>query len=183
MASNNSYYIKKQIIAKTNKKSEILGEIEKWEAHKKGILHKGFTLILRYKNFYVLQHRKHPAFDGTFDLTFSSHQIFKNKELQNIDEAIYEALDREWKLDKKNLVSKPKKLGVVYYKEKDTKSIYTEHEMDEILTIEIKNLPIPNHEFAYGYSLVDKKELLNKKGRIYPLLAPWVKKMIEKKMF
>ena len=171
------------MIAQANKKGEILDGIEKWKAHREGVLHRGFTLILRCKDYYVLQHRKHPAFDGTFDLTFSSHQIYKNGKLQDTEEAIYEALDREWKLDKKDLVSKPKKLGVVYYREKDTKSIYTEHEMDEILTIEIKNLPIPNHEFAYGYSLIDKKELLNKKGRIYPLLAPWVKKMIEKKMF
>jgi isopentenyldiphosphate isomerase len=176
------YYKEKQMIAMANKKGEITGKVEKWEAHKKGILHKGFTLILKFKDYYVLQPRKPPAFDGMFDLTFSSHQVFENGKLQDINRAIYEALDREWKIDKKDFSSKPKKLGVVYYREKDTKSIYTEHEMDEILSIEIKSLPVPNHEFAYGYSLVGKKELLDKKGRIYPLLAPWARKIIEKKM-
>ncbi len=180
--NKNSYYDQKQIIAGVDKKNDITGRIEKWEAHKKGILHKGFTLILKYKNYYIIQHRKHPAFDGTYDLSFSSHQEFKKGKLQDINEAIYQALKREWKIDKNDLLSKPVSLGIVYYKEKDPNSIYTEHEMDEILEIKIKKLPVPHHNFAYGYSILSKNELLNKKSRIYPLLAPWAKKIIEKKL-
>ena len=77
----NSYYKQKQIIAKVNKKGEIIGKIDKWEAHKKGILHKALSVTLIYKNQYILQHRKHVAFDGVFDLTSSSHQIYiKNRQ-------------------------------------------------------------------------------------------------------
>jgi isopentenyldiphosphate isomerase len=176
------YYKQKQTIAKADIKGQTIGKIEKWQAHRKGILHKGFTLILTIDEYYVIQHRKHKAFDGVFDLTFSSHQVFIKDKLQDTEEAVFEALEREWKIKRDDLATKPLVLGNVYYKSDDPKSEFVEHEIDEILKVKLKTLPIPNHDFAYGYSLVDKKELLNKKGRIYPLLAPWVKKMIEKKM-
>lgn len=178
----NNYYKQKQMIAKVDRKGNIIGKVEKWEAHKKGILHLGFTVILIYKGYYVIQHRKHPAFDGVFDLTFSSHQIFTKNGLQKTLESVLDALKRECHIDGKDLVSKPKNLGSLYYKAKDPKSEFTEHEIDEILIIKIKHLPSPNLNFAYGYSLVKKGELINKRGRIYQNLAPWVKVMLEKNM-
>ena len=182
MASNNSYYTKKQIIAKVDKKGNVIGKIEKWEAHRKGVLHKALTVALIYKDKLILQHRKHPAFDGVFDFTSSSHQLFINGKLQETIDATYDTLKREWNIAKNDLVYVPKNEGAIYYKAKDPNSIYTEHEVCEILITEVKKLPVPNYDFAYGFSLVTKKELLNKKSAVYQNLAPWVKKMIEKKM-
>ena len=68
------------------------------------------------------------------------------------------------------------------YKAKDPKSIYTEHEVCEILVVKIKKLPIPNFDFAYGFSLIKKEDLLDKKSRIYKNLAPWVIEAIDKNM-
>jgi len=175
------YYKQKQIIARVDKKGEIIGKIEKWEAHKKGILHKAFTVALVYKDKFVLQHRKHPAFDGVYDLTISSHQLYLNNNLENTFDATYKTLKREWDLEKKDILSL-KLEGAVYYKARDTKSEFIEHEYCEILTVKVKKLPPPVFDYAYGYSLITKKELLNKKSRIYPLLAPWVLKMIEKNL-
>ena len=177
-----NYYKQKQIIAKVDKKGNVIGKIEKWEAHRKGILHKALTVALIYKDKFILQHRKHPAFDGVLDFTSSSHQLFINRKLQTTLDATYDTLKREWGLNKKDLVYQPKNKGVIYYKAKDKNSIYKEHEMCEILVTEVKNLPVPNYDFAYGYSLVTKDQLLNKNSKIYQNLAPWVKKMIEKKM-
>lgn len=174
------YYKQKQMIARVDRKGNILGQIEKWEAHRKGILHKAFTVLIAYKNKVVLQHRKHPCFDGVFDATISSHQIFKNGKLETTEEAIYQTLAREWFLEKKDIFSY-KNNGPVYYKARDPKSEFTEHEMCDIVIVETKILPQPNYDFAYGYSLVTKDELLNKNSRTYSLLAPWVIKMIEKK--
>jgi isopentenyldiphosphate isomerase len=70
----------------------------------------------------------------------------------------------------------------VYYKAKDAYSEFTEHEVDDVLVAELKDLPNPNFEFAYGYSLVTKEELKNKNSRLYKNLAPWVVVMIEKKL-
>lgn len=174
----NSYYKKKQIIAKVDNDGKVIGKIEKWEAHRRGILHKALTIALIYKGQFVVQRRHHPAFDKVLDVTSSSHQLFINGKLQTTEEAVYECLKREWNLEKSDL-TKLKNLGSIYYQAKDPKSIYTEHEVCEILVAEVNIEPKPNLDFAYGFSIVDKQELQNKKSRTYENLAPWVKTMIE----
>ncbi len=174
----NNYYKQKQMIAKVDSDGKVIGKIEKWEAHEKGILHKALTVALIYKDQFVIQHRKHPAFDGVLDVTSSSHQIFIDGKLQTTEEATYECLKREWNLEKSDL-GELRNLGTIYYKAKDPKSIYTEHEMCEILVAKLNIKLKPNLDFAYGFSLVSRKELQNKNSEIYKKLAPWVKKMIE----
>lgn len=174
----NHYYKQKQMIARVDKEGRVIGEIEKWEAHEKGILHKALTVALVYKGQLVIQHRRHPAFDGVFDVTSSSHQLIIDGKLQTTKEATYECLKREWNLEKSDL-GELKNLGSIYYKAKDPKSIYTEHEMCEILIAELKIKPRPNPDFSYGFLLADKKELENKKSKIYKNIAPWVIEAIE----
>lgn len=178
----NAYYKQKQIIAKCDKNGKILGPVEKWEAHKKAILHRAFTVALMFEGQLVIQHRKHPAFDGVFDITSSSHQMFENGKLQDTSEAILDTIEREWEL-KRSDVKKLKDNGQVYYKAKDPKSEFTEHEICDIFVAEVKKFPIPHFEFAYGVSLIDPKDLKNKKSRVYENLAPWVIAAIEKKKF
>ena len=163
------YYKKELFFAEVDKNDRVIGKIERWKAHKEGILHRGFTAVLTYQDKIVLQHRKHLAFDGYFDLTFSSHQIYVNEKLQADLEAINETLKREWNIDQTGLTGKLKYLGIFYYKAKDPNSIFTEHEIDYIYKAELKNLPTPNPDFAYGFELVDKQNIKNFKT------APWVK--------
>lgn len=177
-----SYYKEKQMIAKVDRKGNVIGKIEKWKAHREGILHKALTIALIYKGDLIIQHRKHPAFNGVFDITSSSHQLFINGELESTINATYKTLKREWGIVKNDLSSKPKIVGAVYYKAKDPKSIYTEHEVCEILIAKVKKLPTPNLDFAYGFSLVKREELSDKNSRIYQNLAPWVIKTIEEKL-
>ncbi len=186
------YYQAKQFVAQVDKNDKILGKIEKWDAHKKGVLHRGYTCILKFKDNFILQHRKHPVFDGVFDLSFSSHQLFASSlpsrasgasrgiSLQETSTAIAKGLKREWNIDKKDLLSEPKFLKKIYYKAKDPKSDYTEHEIDYIYIAVLKNLPKPNLDFYYSFKLVKKLEIRNWKLGIN--LAPWVKVMIEKKL-
>ena len=89
-----SYYLQKQYIAKVDRKGNIIGQIEKWEAHRKGILHKAFTIAVFYKGDILLQHRKHPAFDGVFDATISSHQLIKDGKLEDTIKASEKTLKR-----------------------------------------------------------------------------------------
>lgn len=177
-----NYYDEKQYIEKVDKKGKHLGFIEKWEAHKKGVLHRGFGVILVYKNYYLLQHRRHPAFDAVLDLSSASHQLQKRGDFENLNEAVINSLKREWNIKEEDLRGEIKNLGYVYYKSRDPKSIYTEHEYCDILIVEINKFPKPNLDFAYGYSLATKEELYNKKSRIFENLSPWGKKMIEKKL-
>lgn len=170
------------MIATCDKKGNITGEIERWEAHEKGILHRAFTLVLIYKGQYILQHRKHPLFDGVYDITSSSHQIMKTGKLEDTVAASTRTLFREWKIKKSDVIGKMKVRGAIYYKAKDPNSIYTEHEYCDIVEIKVKRIPEPNYEVAYGFSLASIKDLSNKKSRIYDSLAPWVKVAIEKKL-
>lgn len=172
----------KQIIGKSDRKGNVIGEIERWEAHEKGILHRAFTLALIYNDSYILQHRKHACFDGVFDITSSSHQLYSNGKLEDTLSAAKKTLFREWKINESDILGEFKHKGAIYYKARDAKSIYTEHEICDLVEVRIKKLPEPNYEVAYGYSLVTKSELANKKSRAYQSLAPWVKKMIEEEL-
>lgn len=169
------YYKKRLYLAEVDKNDNVIGKTERWQAHRNGVLHRGFTVILTYQDQIVLQHRKHLAFDGYFDLTFSSHQIYKNEKLQNDLEAIYETLKREWSLDKTGLVDEPKFLGKFYYKARDQRSVFTEHEADYIYVSRLKKLPTPNFDFAYGYSLMNRGQIIKSE---LPF-APWVKEIIK----
>lgn len=182
MKNSTNYYKQKQIIARVDRQGNIIGKIEKWEAHRKGILHQALTVVLIYKGKYLIQHRKHPAFDGVLDVTSSSHQLFVNGTLQKTLTAVYSTLKREWNLETEDLISTPREDGAIYYRAKDQYSEFTEHEYCYIYSVAVKKLPLPNLDFAYGYSLISKEELINKNSRIYKNLAPWVKKMIVKKL-
>ncbi len=167
------------MIATCDKKGNITGEIERWEAHEKGILHRAFTVALIYKGQFIIQHRKHPVFDGVLDVTSSSHQIYSNGQLQDTIEATHLTLEREWNLGKKDLIESPKDHGWVYYKAKDKYSIYWEHEVCNIVTVKVKEMPNPVLDIAYGMSLASREEISNKDSQLYQDLAPWVKVMID----
>ncbi len=178
------YYNQKQFISQVDKNDAIIGKVEKWQAHKVAVLHRAFTMVLYYNDNLLLQHRRHPVFDGYFDLSFSSHQIYVGEKLESDEVAIYKTLKREWNIVESDLSSKPKKIGQIYYKEKDPNSDFYDHEIDYIYEGTLKHLPSPNYDFAYGFSVVPKKNFLTSK--VYhltsPLLAPWVKTMIEEKL-
>jgi len=174
------YYQKQLFLAKVDKDGNILGKVERWDAHKSAILHRGFTAVLTYQDNIVLQHRKHLAFDGYFDLTFSSHQIYVHNVLQTDEDAISETLKREWNIDASGIKSIPKYLGKFYYKAKDPNSIFIEHEIDYIYQAELKSLPTPNLDFAYGFELIDKQNVENCKLKIENFkTAPWVNEIVK----
>ncbi len=173
------YYKKKQLIAAVDKNDSILRPVDKWEAHKKGILHRGFTIVIEYEDQIVVQHRKHPVFDKVFDITVSSHQIYKGDKLQTDIEAIYETLEREGNIKKTDLLKQPSFIGNIYYKAKDPNNIYIEHEFYHFYRCTLKKLTLPNLDFAYGLTLLKKEDITDKKKPIYKLLAPWIKKAIK----
>ncbi len=170
-----NYFDVKQYIAKVDKNNSILGKVEKWQAHKEGILHRAFTIALFYQDHVLLQHRKHPVFDTVFDITISSHQIFTGETLQTDEEAILNTLKREWHVTEHDLVIKPEMKGTVYYQAADPKSEYREHEVCHIYSCSIDEMKMPNLDFAYGFSLQKIDDIKNQNHELYPLLAPWVK--------
>lgn len=167
-----NFYSKEIYLAQVDKQDNVIGRVERWEAHKKGILHRGFTVCLFYKGQAILQHRKHPVFDKRYDLTCSSHPFYKNGSLQTVEEAVKNAVLREWNIKKINKLSLK---GKTYYKAADNLSAYGEHEICYSYTGEINSLPDLNLDFAYGFSLVDLKTLKDPKFPLKSSFAPWVK--------
>lgn len=171
-------YLKtKQTLASVDREDNIVGQMDKWEGHKNGILHRGFTVILKYQDQYYLQHRKHLVFDNAFDLTFSSHQLYLNEALEDDRSSIIRNLKREFQFDEDGL--KLSYLDKVYYKAKDLNSDFTEHEIDYIYLANLNKPLIPNLEYSYGVLLVTKEMLLDESGFIYRNLAPWAKRMLK----
>lgn len=174
-----NYYQKKLYLAKVNEKDEIIGRIERWQAHREKILHRGFTTILIYQNNFILQHRKHPVFDRVFDLSFSSHPVFIKDRLQSMEEAIVNTLKREWITSEKNI--KPIFLEKYYYQEKDNQSEFYEHELNYLYLIRLNQLIKNNSHFSYGMKVLTFEELLYQYQKID--FAPWVKKIDLKKIY
>jgi len=176
-----AYYQQKLYIAQVDEKNNVIGKVERWQAHKKAVLHLGYTVVLTYKNQFVIQHRKHLVFNKYYDLSFSSHQIYKNQNLQTDLEAIYEGLEREWNIFKKDLIGIPKKKGQIYYKVKDPISVFSEHEIDIIYQADLKYLPNPNLDYCFGFELIDKEIFISGKST-FTKLAPWVFVLLKEKL-
>ncbi len=174
---NDNYYQQKFFLPAVTKQDTVIGPVERWQAHQKGILHRGFTLILTYRHFLVWQLRKHPAFDRFWDLTFSSHPTYQKEKLETDWFAIKKSLKREWGIEAKNLLDKPQKLGKFYYQANDPKSVYQEHEFDYLYFAQIKKKPQPNPFFSHDFALIPSERLTNL--NLTPL-APWVKIILKK---
>jgi len=177
-----SYYDELQEIAHVDKHDTILRSVEKWEAHKKGLLHRAITISFFYNDYAILQHRKHPVFDNVFDLSASSHQLMKNGVIETDEATLQRTLERELGLSQTDLAEEPVQDGVIYYKAQDPHSDFIEHEVCHIYTCRTMIPPKINLDFAYGYSLQKVEEIKNKKSPLYSILAPWVKEMIKKEI-
>lgn len=176
------YYKQTQYLAQVDKDNNVTGKIEKWDAHRKGILHRAFTIALFYKGNVLVQHRKHPAFDGYFDLTLSSHPIFKNEEIQTDLEAVYDTLHRELNITKEDLVSEPTIKGSVFYQAEDKQGGFMEQEFCFLFSAELKTMPAANYDYAYGYILVPLEDIKSGKNHVKKALAPWVDAFFEKNL-
>lgn len=174
-----NYYSQKIYVAHVDRDDTVLGKVERWEAHKKGILHRCFTVAIFYQDSVILQHRKHPVFDNVFDVTVSSHQIYHADTLETDLAPIYTTLKREFFIEKSHLSKQPQLLGKVYYRVRDADSEFTEHEICYFYSCTVKDMPKPNLEYAYGFSLRPVEEIKKPQDALYNALAPWVKEGIK----
>lgn len=174
------YYKKTIHIPHVDRSDNILGKIERWEAHEKGILHRAITVGVTLDDRFLLQHRKHPVFDKWFDLTASSHpQYYDDGTIQTNEDAVYKTLEREWSI-KPQHVKGLHSPGHVVYKSKDPNSKYIEHEVCHLFIAQIDEVPEWDDELAYGFSLQTADQLKDPKNPLTPSLAAWVKEFIKK---
>lgn len=180
LGKNDSYYQEKLYVPMVNRQDEDLGAIERWEAHEKGLLHRGFSVAIKVDGQLLLQHRKHPVFDQTIDIGCSSHQLCdpRTGKVEDMIDAIGRTLQREWQIDAEDMKTAPIFKGVFYYKARDPLSQYTEHEMCHVYELEVKKVHQPDPAVSYGWSLMPLQKLTQAKSPIYKALTPWAKSMI-----
>jgi len=176
------YYDDVQYIAQVNDEDSIEGKIERWEAHRNGILHRALTIAVYINDSILLQKRKHPVFDSVFDITVSTHQIYVDDILQSDEETIYQTLERELLLKPESLKQKPEYKGNVMYQANDPKSDFIEHEVCHVYTCVISSIPLFDPAFAYEVKMVSVDDIKNLELGTHLHLAPWVKEMIKKDM-
>lgn len=176
-----NYYEETQYIARVTEHNEVIGQIERWEAHRTGTLHRAITVAVLYEGFVILQHRKHPVFDNVFDATVSSHQLY-NGNLADDATTISSTLERELGLSSADLIAPPESKGFIYYRAKDPHSTYIEHEACHIYTCATRREPNINFDYAYGYSLQKPDVLRSHTSPLYKILAPWVKEMLKREL-
>ncbi len=176
-----NYYKKRILLAEVDKNDNVVGKIERWEAHKKGILHRGVTTAIFYKDYIICQHRKHPVFNGYLDLTFSTHPFFEKEKLVDMEEAINLSLKREWNINKSDLLYKPEYKGKVYYYSPQKDAKYIEHEVCHLYISKVRSLPKVNFEYSYGFSLLTISDLKSL-SPVKAFLAPWVWEFFRKRL-
>lgn len=170
----NSYFEKKINLIAVNKKDDLQQSIERWQAHKEGILHRGFTCILKINDLYIIQKRKHLVFNNVFDLSFSSHpKMLKENKPQKIEDAIIENFKREWVF--KGKIKKINFLEKYYYKEYDEKSGFFEHEINYLYLMEIDGKIKNKEDYSYGMDYLNLDTLIKKFKNFN--FAPWIKKI------
>ncbi len=108
------YYKKTLYIPQVDKNDNVLGKVERWKAHREGILHRGFTVAVMFDDQVICQHRKHPVFGGYLDLTASSHPLYEGEKIQTFEDAVNNTLHREWGIKKSDL-GEIQERGKVYY--------------------------------------------------------------------
>lgn len=173
------FYKKQIFIGEVDKDDKLIGPVERWKAHRENILHRAISVVVFFDNKVFVQHRKHPLFDGYFDITIASHQIFENDKLQDDIECVYANLLREWNVDKNDLAKFPEFMGKIYYQSDDKESEFHEQEFDYFYKVELKSLKLPVMDYCYGFSLLPLGEIKAGKHGILPHVTPWTRKAVE----
>jgi len=175
---NLPFYKKQIFIGEVDKDDKIIGPVERWKAHRENILHRAISVVVFYEDKVFVQHRKHPLFDGYFDITIASHQLFENGKLQEDIDSVSANLLREWNVSNKDLVAPPKFMGKIYYQSDDKNSEFHEQEFDYYYKVELKSLKLPVMDYCYGFSLLPLDEIKAGKHGILANVTPWTKKAI-----
>ncbi|MCA9371881.1 hypothetical protein KC726_03205 [Candidatus Woesebacteria bacterium] len=175
-----NYFDEPQEILRVDENDSVLGSVDKLLAHKEGLLHRGFTLVLFHNDRVVLQHRKHMVFDDCFDTTISSHQLSIDDKPQNDLDAIAKTLERETSLTIDSCRAEPKHVGTFMYKASQKDGQFTEHEVLRVYVAKIDAVPVMNETFAYGLSLKTVEEIKQSRAEFKNMLAPWSQEMIKR---
>ena len=198
-----THYEKTINIIQVDRDDQIIGPVERWRAHTDNILHRAISVVIFFEDQVFVQHRKHPLFDGWFDVTIASHQLWQeeNKKPEDDISAVMANLAREWHVTADDLRSTPQYMGKIYYHAEDTDGNragyldaetfqklaghgkhFHEQEFDYFYRVDLKKMIVPDFRYCYGYSLIPLDEILSGRSGVARHLTPWVQQAIREKV-
>lgn len=143
----------KEFVVLVDEKDQEIGQMEKMEAHEKGLLHRAFSVFLfNAKGEMLLQQRAKSKYHSPllWTNTCCSHPRVK----ESNSEAAHRRLDEEM-----GMTSEMKHAFHFLYHVKLDKGL-TEHELDHVFIGHTNNLPIINPEEVEAYKFIDIPSLI-----------------------
>jgi isopentenyl-diphosphate delta-isomerase len=138
-----------------DEKDQVLGEMDKMEAHEKGILHRAFSIfIFNSKGQMLIHQRANEKYHGggLWTNACCSHPQW--------DEDIKESAEQRLQFEMGLQCDLKKVFAFVYHTPVENDLI--EHEYDHVLVGYTNQQPIPNPIEVQAYRWIDKLELLQK---------------------
>lgn len=173
MKPNNT---KKEMLISVNKRDEQIGLIEKITAHKEGILHRAFSIVIyrKKKNNIELLLQKRAATKyhspGLWSNTCCSHP--------HNNESLYASAKKRLKMEMRIDVLL-RNIGQFYYKSK-LKNGFIEHEIDHVFIGKLNSNTIrPNRKEVAEYCWIDINSLKNAIKNYPELFTPWLSKLLK----
>jgi len=154
-------------IIKVDKEDNKTGEIEKLEAHKKGILHRAFSIfIFNKKGEMLLQKRADEKYHGggLWSNTCCSHPTKEGDIVNQAKKRLIEEMGFETELEKVGLINYKAKVGDL-----------TENEMDHIFFGTYRGSVDPNPEEVSDYRWVSISDLEKEMEEDPEKFTPWFK--------
>lgn len=194
-----THYTRQIMIAQVDQDDKVIGPVERWKAHTENVLHRAISVVIYYEDHVYVQHRKHPLFDGWFDVTIASHQVWDPVTgLQDDIAAVYDNLKREWGVAPSDLLKKPEYMGKIYYHAEDVENNtrgylnpetakkllsegkhFHEQEFDYFYRVDLKKPMPPVFDYCYGYSLVPLVDIKSGRNGVAMHLTPWIAQAIK----
>jgi isopentenyl-diphosphate Delta-isomerase len=130
-----------------------LGLMEKMEAHRKGVLHRAFSVfVFNDKGQFLLQQRAYSKYHsgGLWTNTCCSHPRQGESVLEAAKRRLHEEMGFTCQLEEQ--------FSFIYNRKLDNE--LTEHELDHVVFGKYNEAPVLNPDEVCAYSYVDKEELI-----------------------
>jgi isopentenyl-diphosphate delta-isomerase len=157
-----------EMVILVDENDNVIGSMEKMEAHEKGLLHRAFSIFVFNKNKELMLQKR--AIDkyhsgGLWTNTCCSHPRF--------NETILEAANRRLKEEMGFTCHLEREFSFIYYKKLDKGLI--EHELDHVIFGEYNFSPQINHTEVSDYKFISIPELIKDVKSNPQLYTEWFK--------
>ena len=161
-----------EVIA-VNENDEVVGFVEKMEAHRKGVLHRAISVLVfnENKEWLLQQRAAHKYHSGLlWSNTACTHPMQNEDTMDSAKRRLQEEMGMESPLEKK--------FSFVYRADLDGDMI--EHELDHVFFGVTNNLPEINKEEVASYRYVSTEDLQTEMNMFPDQFTEWFKMLFER---